>query len=212
MVLDGLDYETTYEFRVRAKNGDRTGYFSRVVAATTEDALRVTIDTGLAHIRYSAITIDEGRSVVPLINLSRPEPRGVSINWEIQSGTAKQGGDIKCGSPYSGCGGTRTFGGTQTELTGFFLTHLDDIFEDDETFYVALSGWWSGNDQVRAILSEKVLTVTIRDDDAPPRLSVSDARVIEGGAMEFTVSLHGKTEKVTTVDWATSNGSADTPP
>ena len=210
VVLDGLDYETTYEFRVRGNNEDRTGYFSRVVAATTEDALRVTIDTGLAHIRRSAITINEGSSVVPLINLSRTEPRGVSIGWEIKSGTAKQGGDIKCGSPFSGCQRTRTFSGTQTELTGYVLTHLDDIFEDDETFQLALTGWWSGNDQVRAVLSEKVLSVTIRDDDAPPRLSVSDARVVEGGEVEFTVSLHGKTEKVTTVDWATSNGSADT--
>ena len=42
----------------------------------------------------------------------------------------------------------------------------------------------------------------------PPALSVSDARAVEGGAVEFTVTLSAASDAAVTVDYATSDGTA----
>ena len=64
------------------------------------------------------------------------------------------------------------------------------------------SGLWDveGN-QLRDVVDEPVAA-------GPPALSVSDARAIEGQAVEFTVSLSAASGAAVTVDYATSDGTA----
>ena len=57
-------------------------------------------------------------------------------------------------------------------------------------------------------LSRTTATATIRDDDEAPSVSVADARAVEGAAVPFAVTLSRASGRQTTVDYATSDGTA----
>ena len=82
----------------------------------------------------------------------------------------------------------------------------DTVDEDDQTFLVRLGS------PVGATVARGEATGTITDDDAPPVVSIADARLDEGdngtAPMQFVVSLSAPSEKVVTVHFATSDGSA----
>src|SRR5207237_5073904 len=65
-----------------------------------------------------------------------------------------------------------------------------------------------------ASIAQGTATVTITDDDLPPKLSMLNAAsVTEGGTgvttpMTYTVTLDAPSGKTVTVDWATSGGTA----
>jgi hypothetical protein len=82
----------------------------------------------------------------------------------------------------------------------------DTTFETNETFFVNLSN------PSNATISDGQGLGTITNDDAKPSLSINDVAQSEGDAgltpFIFTVSLTGSTALVTTVDFATANGTA----
>ena len=57
--------------------------------------------------------------------------------------------------------------------------------------------------------SSRVATVRILDDDLFPLLSIADATAEEGDPVEFVVTLSGAHNQQVTVDWDTSDGTAE---
>src|SRR5205814_2339724 len=85
----------------------------------------------------------------------------------------------------------------------------DTLNEADETFFVNLSN------AANASISKAQGVGTIRNDDAKPSLSISDASVLEGnsGTVDevFTVTLAGASSQPITVTFATADGTAIAP-
>ena len=80
----------------------------------------------------------------------------------------------------------------------------DTVDEEDETFTLKLSSPTNGT------LGDATATGTIIDDDESlPTISVSDASATEGDAVEFTVSLSAASGEQVTVQYATSDGTAE---
>ncbi len=79
----------------------------------------------------------------------------------------------------------------------------DDMDELDETFTVNLSS------PTHATMGDGQGVGTITDNDAPPVMSIDDPNVDEAaGTLNFTVSLFGNSAFPITVDYITSDGSA----
>lgn len=86
------------------------------------------------------------------------------------------------------------------------VTTIDDgVYEAAETLAVQLSGATGG-----ASISTPTGTGTINDNDQPPRLSVSNVSVTEGGYADVVVTKTGSTGSNATVTYATSDGTAST--
>src|SRR6185295_17239419 len=82
----------------------------------------------------------------------------------------------------------------------------DTLNEADETFLVNLTK------PVNAILNNAQGTVTIRNDDTPPQLTINNVIVTEGNSgttnVLLTVSLSAPSGLPVSVDWATADGTA----
>src|SRR5262249_32860711 len=89
------------------------------------------------------------------------------------------------------------------------LVNGDRTDEYDQTFYVLYTGA-SGAD-----LLDGGGSCLILDNDPPPKVSISDASVVEGGrgklkTMTFVVTLSAPSEKYVSVNYQTANGTATT--
>ncbi len=132
------------------------------------------------------------------VSLSAPSGVEVTAEYATADGTATAGSD------YESASGRLAFAPGEVEKT-IRVSILDDALDEpeEETFAVALSAP-SG-----AALGDGSATGTIRDDDAPPTLSVSDAAGSEGGgALEFAVSLSAPSGVEVTAEYATADGTA----
>jgi hypothetical protein len=85
----------------------------------------------------------------------------------------------------------------------------DNIDELSETFLVKLSS------PTQAVISDSSATVTIRDTDPRPAISISNRRKFEGDSgrrdFGFVVSLVGRSSRTVRVDWKTVEGTAHAP-
>ena len=121
----------------------------------------------------------------------------VTVDYATANGTAD-------GDDYTATSGTLTFdAGT---ISGTIIVPIadDDENESDETFTVTLSNA-SG-----ATLGTASATGTIRNRHVTPAVSISDAGGTEGdGDIAFTVTLDSAASATVTVDYATSDGTAD---
>ena len=96
-----------------------------------------------------------------------------------------------------------------TFAAGAATTRLDRTAPDvgaDTTYVLALSPG------AKYVLGEPSrASVTVRDDDATPSVSIADAdAVTEGGALEFPVTLSGPFHTEITVDWRVGDGGTAT--
>jgi peptidoglycan/xylan/chitin deacetylase (PgdA/CDA1 family) len=135
------------------------------------------------------------------VTLSEPTSRTVSLAYTTVGGTAKAGRDFTASS------GTVSFAVGQRSRTISVRVRGDDLDEFTERFEVRLSAP-SG-----ATIARGRGTVTILDDDPPPRLSVRDASITEGAAgarttVRVPVRLSSPSGKTITVRYATVAGTA----
>src|SRR5262249_15319558 len=100
-------------------------------------------------------------------------------------------------SDYTAASGTLIFKPGQTSQTITIAVHGDTLNEADEVFFVNLSN------EANATLGDAQATVTIRNDDALPSLTISDASVGEGNSgttnAVLTVSLSAASSQTITV-------------
>ena len=135
----------------------------------------------------------------------RLEPHGLGI-VTVDYATADGSGDTGAvaGEDYTETRGTLTFNPLETERT-VSVPVMDDAHEDDgETFTLTLSN----PDGARFRGGDHEATGTIHNSD-PPAVSVSDASATEGDTIEFTVSLSAASGRQVTVQYATSDGTAE---
>ena len=89
------------------------------------------------------------------------------------------------------------------------VTGVDDTVDNTPDRTTTISHSASGGDYASETGS---LTVTVTDNETTSAFSIADASVAEGDSgtadLEFTVTLSPAADVTTTVDWATSDGSA----
>ena len=155
---------------------------------TISDAAVVEGDSGLVN-------------AVITVTLTPTSPQSVSVDYATAGITAVSGDDFKADS------GTLTFDpGQQTK---FITIKINGDTEDeaDETFSVDLS-----NAQDADLVDSQAL-VTIIDDDGLSALTISDQSVDEGNGgyvnAVFEVALSPASDDTVTVDYATTDGTAE---
>ena len=110
-------------------------------------------------ISLSDVSVTEGNPATFLISLSRGFDATITVDYATQDGTAQSGAD------YVEASGTFTFNPSQTTRNLVVSVIDDGNDEDDETFELILSN------PSNAQLLGNTATMTIRDNDATPRLS-----------------------------------------
>lgn len=135
------------------------------------------------------------------ITLSAASGQPVTVRYATANGSATGGPDY-VPQPLT----TLTFAPGEVAKQIIVPVKGDLVDEDDETFTINLSS------PVNATLSTTRATGTIRDDDLPPRVSVTGTAIIEGdsgsAAAVVVVGLSAASSRTVSVKYATRNGSA----
>ena len=146
----------------------------------------------------SDTAVAEGGTARMTVSLDRPYSKEVTVWWQTADGTAGSG-DHSAPSAKQKI----TFKAGETSKVIEIDTVDDAVHEGSETFTVTLS------DPAGATLgTDHTATVTIKDDDPVPKVSVADATVTEGDTARVTVSLDRPSTKEVTVWWQTADGTA----
>src|SRR5262249_21869604 len=161
-----------------------------------------------AHLSINDVTVTEGNTGTTqatfTVTLDASVDTAVKVDFATADGTAQAGSD------YTAATGTLTFApgaaGVQTinvDVTG------DKLVELDETFLVNLSNIQVGGHNVTFADAQGI--GTIQNDDMA-HVSVNDVAVTEGNSgttlANFTVTLDAAVDTPVSVDYATTNGSA----
>ncbi len=137
--------------------------------------------------------------------LSFTVTRSVTTNTAVSASYATSNGTATAGSDYTAKSGTVSFNAGQTSKTITVSTTDDSMVENNETLFVTLSNPSSG-----AVIDDGSGRGTINDNDGTPVVfSTSTAQAIEGDPVVFTVAKSGTHTGVVTVDYATSDGTAN---
>ena len=144
------------------------------------------------ELRIQDVTVDEDAgSAVLTVSLfdvnGDPVVSGKQVHARSSTGSA--GDDASAGLDYT-AHSSRVLSVDAGNLTGSLdVVVLDDTSDEfDETFTVTLTP--RGGDNATVSATEGSAQVTIADDDAPPRLRISDVQAGENaGDVTFTVSL-----------------------
>ena len=187
----GLEPETTRYYRVSAINDVGEGPPSDSDGATTDaaDVPRVTL-----LLNPSSVSENGGQSTVtatvsPTLGTAFSVTVSSAPNGEFTRST----------------NATLSFTANASASTGTVtLTAVDNALDEaDRT--VRVSGTAAGSPDVEV----SPATLTIADDDDPPRLSIEDASGAEDiGTLEFRVTLNRHSGKTVTVAYSTADGTA----
>ena len=125
------------------------------------------------------VTVDEDAGSATLTVELAPASSGtVTVDYATRDSAAKAGED------YTATSGTLTFTAGQTSKTITVPILNDDVYENDESFFVDLSN------PTGATLPASVAAVGIDSEDAVPTASLADVTVDEGaGTMTLTLRL-----------------------
>lgn len=160
----------------------------------------ITDDDAAPTFSINDVTLTESNGpAVFTVNLSAASEWTITVDFETLDFTADEGTDFIPGA------GTLTFAPGETSKTVSVAVVNDEIEENEEAFFVNLSGAtnaWYTDSQGRA---------TIVDDD-PVLMSIGDVSVTEGDSgsttATFTVTLSKPHATSVWIDWATANGTA----
>ena len=139
----------------------------------------------------------EGGTVEFVVVLGSPSARSAVVVYETRDGSAEVGVDYRFAS------GSLTFAPGDTNRTVAVPLFDDDIDEPDETFALVLSN------PENAIIGTPSADGRILDDDTSPTLSITGGRDVEGGSVDFEVTLAGASTRRVTVRYATTDASAE---
>lgn len=162
-------------------------------------------DDGTPTLSLADLSLVEGTSGAMLAKLSNPSSRPVSFNYTTQPNSATDPADFSAQSA------KLTFAPGETSLSIPVEARADALSEGDETFVVRAS------DVTNATLADaaSAATVTIRDANSIPALSLSDVTITEGdkGASSgiITATLSQPSSRALSFDFATQNGTAVAP-
>lgn len=187
-------------------------YFAAVRGHRTPgDAGQYTIrvDTGtVSTLSVNDVTVTEGNSgtvnATFTVSLNRASDQTVVVEYSTSDGTAVAPTDYLA-VPVTPI----TFLPGVTSRTINVTVNGDTIHEPDETFFVNLSN------PINATITDTQGIGTIKNDDAPPSISINDVSVTEGNTgtvnATFTVSLSTASASTITVQYSTADGTARAP-
>ncbi len=179
--VDEADATLTLALRIGAEYGVRTPDRARVTV--TDDDLPV------VTVAAEAAAVTEGADAV--FTLTRTEGE-LSQTLEVPVAVTDSGAVLAGAAPTS-----VTFGAGDATATLRLGTEDDAAAGPDTPVTLALQAG-AGH----ALGEPPAATVTVRDDDAPPSVSVADAEpVTEGGALAFPVTLSAPFNAEITVDY-----------
>src|SRR6478672_8830677 len=143
----------------------------------------------------------EGAGVVAFtISLSAVSGQEVDVDYATNDGTTLAGSD------YVATSGTAIIPAGTASVQVNVTVNDDSTYENDEGFTLDLSS------PVNASVLDAQGAGTITNDDALPSASIADVSVAEGSSgttpAGFTVTLSNPSAFTSTVDWATSDGTA----
>jgi hypothetical protein len=158
----------------------------------------------IPKIRVGNASINEGdsgtRTVTVPVTLSAPSTSQVSVHYTTRRDTALAGRD------YVSKSGTLSIPAGQTSATLSFQIVGDRVYELTQRFAVLLSS------PFRVTIADGTGVVTIFDNDRKPRLTISNASIVEGDSgaklAKLFVKITGATEPPVSVAYRTQNGSA----
>ena len=175
---------------------------------TNDVTLTITDDDGASSLSIGDTSVTEGDTgsvtMTFTVTLSPAATQPVTVDWATSDGTAEAGTDYTMGN------GSLRFDIGEDSKTFTVTVTGDEEDEEDETFTVTLS-----NASGDVTIVDDTATGTITDDDDTPSLSIADASVTEGdkslhtSTMEFTVTLNPAAEGEVTVNWSTSDDTAE---
>ena len=135
------------------------------------------------------------------VTLDGPSGAGVTVNYATAD--PSMGPAAAAGTDYERVSGTLTFVPGDVSRTVRVPLLDDSLDEPDEAFALVLT------DLRGATLGRGSALATIRDDDAPPALSVTDASGDEDvGALAFAVTLSAASGTRVSASYATADGTA----
>jgi len=158
-------------------------------------------DPIVSAVDASVIEGDGGSSILTVpVTLSGPSGHEIDVDYATSDGTATAGSD------YAAASGTLVFAAGETTKELHITVAGDFQDEGDETLTVTLSAPFNAD------LGTAIATGTITNDDAGPKLTVTDAIAVEGNtgttALAFTVTTTPTSLSDITVDYATTDGTA----
>ena len=185
--------------------------FSVNLTGATNATVSTTAATGSGSINDNdsppALSINdafgtEGGDVVFTVTASSPSEKAVSVLYTTSltgSGDRAESGD------FTAISSAATLSLTSSTGSITISTTEDTTDENDETFTVTLSG------PTNATLSDSIGEGTIRDDDEPPTVSITDVSASESeSGITFEAVLSERREKAATLNWAASTSGAST--
>ena len=138
----------------------------------------------------------EGGTVEFVVGLDPSSVRPVTVVYETADRSAEVGLD------YVFASGSLTFAPGDTRRTVAVALLDDAVDEADETFVLTLAS------PSNATIATPSAEGTIVDNDAMPTLSVAGGRGVEGGSVDFVVSLTPRSTRTVDVRFATADGTA----
>ena len=168
----------------------------------------ITDDDAAPDVSIADVSLPEGDAGATnaslTVSLSAVSGKPIDVSYASADGTAAAPSD------YAGASGTLSFAPGQVSGTVDVAVNGDTTYENDETFSVALSA------PVNVVLGTTPATVTIVNDDPLPQVSIDDRSVPEGDSgttpATFTLSLTNPSAFPISVDVATSDQTASSPP
>ena len=157
------------------------------------------------------VTVNEGAGTITFtVTLSNPSASATSVSYATAPDSATTPADYAAG--LNGLSGTLNFAAGVTSQTITLNIANDTVYEGAESFNVTLSGATGG-----AVINDALGLGTILDDgngaggsndDRPQVGSISSPTVVEGGNLDFAVTLTTTSTTPTIVTLTPASGSA----
>jgi hypothetical protein len=121
--------------------------------------------------------------------------KAVTIPITVEAGTAKLDQD------YTYTPGSITIPANSTTVTGVTVGIVrDSLYEENEQSFTVKGGTHS------SVTGTDDATVTIIDDEAQPEININSDSAVEGGSLDFEVSLSRASERAVTATYTTADG------
>ncbi len=171
-------------------------------ASISDSQATVTIEDN-PTLTVADVAVDENDGTATLtVSLDVAGAADVTVRYATSDGAGERGANA--GSDYTATSGTLTVAAGDMSGTVSVPISEDTTDEWNETFTFTLSN------PANASISDSQATVTINDNDPEPSLSVADVAAAESSNAPVEVTLSAASGKTVTVNYATSNGTAET--
>jgi len=199
-ITDDSDVESNETFTLVATNGGGTAANGTGTITDNEIVSNATFEV-------NDVTVNEGAGTLAFtVTKNGVSSVNSTVDFATTDGTANAG-------DYTALSGTLDFAPSDTSKTVTVNITNDGVYEGSENFSLVLSN------AANATIADNIGIGTILDDgtgnngsnDDRPAFSIDDVTVNEGaGTLTFTVSKSGNTTLPSTVDFATTVGTANT--